>query len=290
VQKTLQEVLETWLTRLQKEVEKSEFMTSLLEKNSLFSFTPPQKIPDVPKKMIPKEAFKGLEAAKNLAQLIDHTLLKADAIDSEFKLLCEEAIEYGFYSVCVNASKLNLVVPLLKDSNVKPIAVIGFPLGCSTSLSKAFETKDAVSKGAQEIDMVLNIGALKSGSFSLVQDDIQAVVEAAKPFPVKVILETAALTDEQKTIACALSKSAGAAFVKTSTGFGKGGATKEDIALMRKVVGENLGVKASGGIRTLSDALTMIEAGANRIGASSSVAIIKELSDPSAKNKSSGGY
>ena len=284
-------MLETWLIKVQKEVEKSEFMTSLLEKNSLFSFTPPQKVPEVSKKTIQKESLKGTNAAQNLARLIDHTLLKAEALDSDFKKLCDEAIEFGFYSVCVNASKLNLVVPLLKNSSVKPIAVVGFPLGCSTTLSKAFEAKDAISKGAQEIDMVLNIGALKSGNYSLVQEDIQAVVEATKPFPVKVILETASLTDEQKTIACALSKSAGAAFVKTSTGFGSGGATKEDITLMRKVVGENLGVKASGGIRTLTDALTMIEAGANRIGASSSVAIVKELANPSLKNNStSGGY
>ncbi|MFZ9594749.1 MAG: deoxyribose-phosphate aldolase [Bdellovibrionia bacterium] len=212
--------------------------------------------------------------SSSLAQLIDHTLLKPDATRAEIEQLCREAMEYGFATVCINPSHLDWAAQLLKGSSVKPIAVVGFPLGASSSSSKAFEAQDAIARGAQEIDMVIHIGALKERNFALVYDDIKKVVEASSPIPVKVILETCQLDQEQKIIACALAKTAGAAYVKTSTGFGKSGATPEDIRLMRRVVGPEMGVKASGGIRTEADALKMIEAGASRIGASASVDIV----------------
>jgi deoxyribose-phosphate aldolase len=210
----------------------------------------------------------------NIASLIDHTLLRPDATESDLIKLCEEARAYQFATVCILSKFIPKAVSLLKGSKVKPITVVAFPMGTASSSAKALETKAAIKDGAQEIDMVLNVGELKAGNYSYVLEDIRAVVETAKPIPVKVILETGALDHEQKVIACALAKIAGAAFVKTSTGFGPGGATVEDIQLMRKIVGKDMLVKASGGIRTFADAQKMIQAGANRIGASSSVAIV----------------
>lgn len=216
----------------------------------------------------------GSKIDKTLAAMIDHTLLKPDATKEQLIKVCEEAKQYNFATVCVNSANIPLVARQLKGSLVKPIAVVGFPLGAASSQSKAFEAREAVRAGALEIDMVINIGALKSRDYRLVYDDIKTVVEASRPHKVKVIIETAQLNDEEKIAACTLAKTAGAAFVKTSTGFGGGGATVEDIALMRRVVGNDMEVKASGGIRTREDAEKMIQAGANRIGASASVAIV----------------
>ena len=201
---------------------------------------------------------------------IDHTLLKADANKEQILSLIDEAKKYEFASVCVNPTWVKTASELLKDSSVKVCTVIGFPLGASTSAVKAFEAKDAIANGADEIDMVINIGALK-----LVEDDIKAVVEASGSKLVKVIIETCLLTDEEKVEACQLAKLAGADFVKTSTGFSTGGATIEDIELMREAVGPIMGVKASGGARTLEAAKAFIKAGATRIGTSSGVAIMK---------------
>ncbi|OEC00476.1 deoxyribose-phosphate aldolase [Lysinibacillus sphaericus] len=214
----------------------------------------------------------------NYASMIDHTLLKADATKEQIEKLCAEAKEFGFASVCVNPTWVKYCSELLQDSNVLVCTVIGFPLGANTTAVKVFEAKDAIANGAQEVDMVINIGALKDQNFELVQADIAAVVEAAKGSAiVKVIIETCLLTEEEKVKACELSVEAGADFVKTSTGFSTGGATAEDIALMRKTVGPELGVKASGGVRSLEDMQKMVEAGATRIGASSGVAIMKGL-------------
>lgn len=208
-----------------------------------------------------------------VAGMIDHTLLKATATPAEIEKLCAEAREYKFKSVCVNPGNVALCKRLLKGSGVLVCTVVGFPLGATTTSAKAAETRDAVADGADEIDMVINIGALKAGEYDKVKHDIEAVVEAAKGRTVKVIFETHLLTEEEKVISCQLSKAGGAHFVKTSTGFSGGGATAEDIALMRKVVGPGFGVKASGGVRTAEDARKMIEAGANRIGASASISI-----------------
>lgn len=211
--------------------------------------------------------------------MIDHTLLKPDAKLEELKILCSEAEKYQFASVCVNPTWVDYASSLLKETDVKVCTVIGFPLGANTPETKAFETKNAVEHGAQEIDMVINIGALKSGNIELVKKDIIAVCSAAKDKAlVKVIIETCLLTDKEKTQACEIAKNAGADYVKTSTGFSTGGATIEDVALMRKAVGQELGVKASGGVRSLDDVKKMIEAGATRIGASSGVAIVQGLS------------
>ena len=215
-----------------------------------------------------------VRTSQDIAPYIDHTLLKPDATRDEVLKLCEEARKYGFATVCVNSVNVGTAARALHGSSTIAIAVVGFPLGAGIPSSKAFETREAVRCGAKEIDMVINIGALKAKDYALVLKDIQMVVDAAKPWPVKVILETSQLDTEQKIIASSLSKAAGAAFVKTSTGFGGGGATAEDIALMRRVVGDDVGVKASGGVRSTEDAMKMIEAGANRIGASASVAII----------------
>jgi deoxyribose-phosphate aldolase len=216
----------------------------------------------------------AIRTSKDIAPYIDHTLLKADATRAEIVKLCDEARRYGFATVCVNSSNVGLASRLLDGSPSKAIAVVGFPLGAGTTSAKVFETREAVREGAAEIDMVINIGQLKARNYGYVECDIREVVQAAKPRPVKVILETAALTRDEKIIGCALSKAAGAAFVKTSTGFGAGGATAEDVALMRQIVGDDVGVKASGGVRTTADAQKMIEAGANRLGASASVAIV----------------
>lgn len=211
---------------------------------------------------------------QNIAKMIDHTVLKAFSTREDVIKVCNEAKEYGFFSVCINPTHIELAKKELEGSNVKVCTVIGFPLGANTSEVKAFETKDAIAKGAHEVDMVINIGALKDKNYDLVYNDIKAVVDAAnKDALVKVIIETCYLTDEEKKIACELSVKAGADYVKTSTGFGTSGSTPEDIKLMRDVVGPTIGVKASGGVRTTEDAIKVIDAGASRIGASASISI-----------------
>jgi len=209
-----------------------------------------------------------------IAPLIDHTLLKANATQEEIGKLCEEARKYSFASVCVNPGYVSLSSKLLAGSPIKVAVVIGFPLGATTTMAKVIEARDAIANGADEIDMVINVGALKSGNYQLVLDDIKAIREATRGKILKVILETAYLTKDEKIKACQLSKEAGADFVKTSTGFGPSGATVEDIQLMRATVGPTMGIKASGGIRTQEDAIKMVAAGATRIGASASVAIV----------------
>ena len=210
-----------------------------------------------------------------LNKYIDHTLLKPDASQEQIETLIEEAKKYDFASVCVNPTWVNFAAQALKATDVKVCTVIGFPLGANTPELKAFETSDAIQNGANEIDMVINIGALKSRNFDLVERDIRAVVEAAKGTLVKVIIETCLLTDDEKVKACQIAQKAGADFVKTSTGFSTGGATVADVALMRKTVGPDMGVKASGGARSYEDALAFIKAGATRIGASSGVVIME---------------
>lgn len=219
-----------------------------------------------------------------LASMIDHTLLKPDATRDDLLKVCAEAKKYSFATVCVNSSNIPLVARELRGTPVKAIAVVGFPLGAATTQAKVFESKEAIKAGAEEIDMVINLGALKSKDYRMVYEDIRQVVEASKPHKTKVIIETSSLNNDEKIIACALSKTAGAAFVKTSTGFAGGGATVEDIALMRRIVGADMEVKASGGIRTKEDAEAMVKAGANRIGASASVAIV------TGKTAKTGGY
>jgi deoxyribose-phosphate aldolase len=210
-----------------------------------------------------------------VASYIDHTLLKPDATQDQYEQLCKEAAEYGFYSVCVNSYWVPLCARILRGKNVKVCSVVGFPLGAMDSRSKGFETRNAVENGAAEIDMVMNVGALKSGDLDAVEKDIRAVARACRSTTVlKVIIETCLLTDDEKVLACEISKKAGAHFVKTSTGFSSGGATAHDIALMRRVVGPSMGIKASGGVRTYEDAKVMIESGATRIGASASVKIV----------------
>ena len=215
---------------------------------------------------------------QNFARMIDHTLLKAEATKEQIEKLCAEAKQFNFASVCVNPTWVKRSSELLQGSDVLVCTVIGFPLGANTPAVKAFEAKDAIANGAKEVDMVINIGALKDKNYEHVQADIEAVVEAAKGSAlVKVIIEACLLTDEEKVKACELAVAAGADYVKTSTGFSTGGATAEDIALMRKTVGPELGVKASGGVRSLEDMKKMVEAGATRIGASSGVAIMNGL-------------
>ena len=218
----------------------------------------------------------GMAFDQDLARKIDHTLLKPDATQKEIKKLCAEAKQYGFASVCVNPSNVTLCSKLLHDSDVKVCTVIGFPLGATSSAAKTFEANQAMQDGAQEVDMVINVGMLKSGEYDFVEDDILSVVSAAHSLGVltKVIIETGLLSDEEKVKACMLAKHAGADFVKTSTGFVQGGATVGDIALMRKVVGPEMGIKASGGVRSQKDALALIASGADRIGASASVKIV----------------
>jgi deoxyribose-phosphate aldolase len=213
----------------------------------------------------------------NLAKMIDHTLLKPDATQEQIAQLCFEARKYGFASVCINPTWVELCAKLLKDSPVKVCTVIGFPLGATSPEVKAFETQVAIDHGASEIDMVINVGALKARDLELVAKDIRDVVTTAhaRGAIVKVIIEAILLTDEEKTIACLLAKEAGADYVKTSTGFASGGATVHDVALMRRVVGPEMGVKAAGGVRTYEDAENMIKAGATRIGASAGVKIIQ---------------
>ena len=222
----------------------------------------------------------GIDAAggveTDLARLIDHTLLKPEATKSEIEKLCAEAKKYNFASVCVNPCYVSLCAKLLHDTPVKVCTVIGFPLGATTTATKAFEAEQALRDGAKELDMVINVGMLKSGEYDYAENDIFAVVTTARRygFLTKVIIETTLLTDDEKIKACLLAKRAGADFVKTSTGFSKGGATVGDVALMRKVVGTAMGVKASGGVRTREEALAMVASGADRIGASASVKIV----------------
>ena len=211
-----------------------------------------------------------------LNKTIDHTILNPDATKVEVIKVIDEARAYDFASVCLEPCWVTLAAERLADSEVKVCTVIGFPLGANTKTVKAFEAKEAVENGADEVDMVLNIGALKSGEYDLVLEDMKAVREAAKDAVVKVILETCLLTDEEKKKACALAKEAGMDFVKTSTGFSTAGATTEDVKLMREAVGDAMGVKASGGIRDRETAEAMIAAGASRIGASKSIAIVGE--------------
>jgi deoxyribose-phosphate aldolase len=215
---------------------------------------------------------------RHLASMIDHTLLKPEATRAQVEQLCDEAKQHGFASVCVNPTHVRLCAQRLKGSPVKVCTVVGFPLGATLPEVKAFETQQALEAGATEIDMVINIGALKSQDNDLVARDMAVVVHAAHAAHalVKVIIEAALLTDDEKITACRLAQSAGADFVKTSTGFGPGGATVEDVALMRRVVGSTMGIKAAGGIRTLADAQKMIAAGATRIGASASVKMMAE--------------
>jgi deoxyribose-phosphate aldolase len=215
-----------------------------------------------------------MEVHMNLAKYIDHTILKPDTTKAQVKTICDEAKKYQFASVCVNQYNTAFVKNELKDSDVKVCTVVGFPLGAVTKDVKAFETKQAIADGADEIDMVINIGALKDGLEDEVYEDIKAVVEAAAGATVKVIIETCLLTDEQKETACKLAVKAKADFVKTSTGFSNGGATVEDVRLMKEAVEGQAKVKASGGVRDYEDAMAVIEAGADRIGASSGVAIM----------------
>jgi deoxyribose-phosphate aldolase len=217
-------------------------------------------------------------AAREVARYIDHTLLKPDATRDEILKLCEEGVRYGFASVCINPTWVREAACALRGSGVKVCTVIGFPLGAGTTDTKAYEARRAIFDGATELDMVINIGALKSGDHDLVSDDIRRVVEVAHEvgYICKVIIETALLTDDEKVNACLLAKHSGADFVKTSTGFSKGGATVADIALMRRAVGGEMGVKASGGVRDLQQAQEMIRAGATRIGASVGVKIVQE--------------
>lgn len=231
------------------------------------------------------------EVPADLARYIDHTLLKHDATRDEVQKLCAEARKHNFATVCVNLANVRMAATLLQGCPVRVCAVVGFPLGATTGAAKAFETREAVRNGASEIDMVINVGALKNRDYRTVLDDITRVVEAAGQCAVKVILETSSLSDHEKVIACALSKTAGAAFVKTSTGFGAGGATAGDVALMKAVVGDEMEVKASGGVRTIDDALAMIKAGATRIGASASVSIVtgKPAESGAAKKTGVGG-
>ncbi len=215
--------------------------------------------------------------SQELARFIDHTLLKPEAVESQFDQLCKEALQYNFYSVCVNSGWVSYVAKKLRGTNVKVCSVIGFPLGEMETRSKAFEARNAIDHGAHELDMVISIGALKSGDLKYVEDDIRAVKRACRSTTVlKVILETSLLNEQEKVVACEICKKVGVDFVKTSTGFVSGGATVADIELMRRVVGPNMGVKASGGIKDFKSAVALIKAGANRLGAGSSVAIISD--------------
>lgn len=211
-----------------------------------------------------------------LSKFIDHTVLKAETSEKAVEKVCKEALDYKFASVCINPCNVKLASKLLEGSEVKVCTVIGFPLGANTSKVKAFETEDAIANGAHEVDMVINIGKLKDKDYDYVREDIKAVVNAAKGKALtKVIIETCLLTDEEKVKACELAKEAGADFVKTSTGFSTGGATPDDIKLMRETVGPEMGVKASGGVRNIDDAEAVIKNGATRIGASSSIDIVE---------------
>jgi deoxyribose-phosphate aldolase len=231
-------------------------------------------------------------SARDWASLIDHTLLKPDASETEIRKLCDEAAQYHFASVCVNPTWVRVSACNLQGSGVPVCTVIGFPLGATLPDVKAYEARRAIMDGAREVDMVINVGALKSGDDCLVEHDIRSVVEVAHEYDVtcKVIIETALLSDDEKVRACQAAKNAGADFVKTSTGFSKGGATVADIALMRRVVGPGLGVKASGGVKNIDDARAMVEAGATRIGASVGVKIAQEAAGVKSNGRSPAGY
>ena len=238
-------------------------------------------IRQVTQEVCSKYAGDGVQAggaemsAGSLAKYIDHTILKPEASLEDVRKICEEAKKYQFASVCVNPGYIRFVAENLAGSGVTPCCVVGFPLGACTAEAKAYEASDAAANGAKEVDMVINVGAIKSGDWQTVKRDIEAVVGAvAGRAIVKVIIETCLLTDEEKVRACAVAKLAGAHFVKTSTGFSKGGATVEDVKLMRETVGEEMGVKASGGVKTYEDAVAMIKAGASRLGTSSGAAIV----------------
>ncbi|MBK7629485.1 MAG: deoxyribose-phosphate aldolase [Ignavibacteriales bacterium] len=215
-------------------------------------------------------------STKEIAGMIDHTLLKPDATSLEIEQLCDEAMQYNFASVCVNPSYVSKCFEMIKSSNVKVCTVIGFPLGATTTQSKVLEAEEAIKNGAEELDLVINIGKLKDKDYNYVYNDIKSIADLSKKHlcSSKVIFETCLISDEEKIVACLLSKEAGADFVKTSTGFSKGGATIHDVALMKFVVGDKLQVKASGGIRSYEDAIEMINAGATRLGASAGVKII----------------
>ena len=230
--------------------------------------------------------------AHDWASLIDHTLLKPEASEADIRKLCKEAAEFGFASVCVNPSWVKRAAEFLKGTGVPVCTVIGFPLGATLSDVKAYEARRSIFNGAREVDMVINVGALKSGDDCLVEDDIRAVADAAHENHVlcKVIIETALLTDDEKVRACLAAKNAGADFVKTSTGFAKGGATVADIALMRRTVGSELGVKASGGVKSMADARAMVEAGATRIGASVGVKIAQEAAGVKSNGRGAVAY
>jgi deoxyribose-phosphate aldolase len=238
----------------------------------------------------------GLQAsgppAGSVAGLIDHTLLKPDATQAEIETLCREAAEYRFATVCINPVWVPLGARMLRGTGVGVCTVVGFPLGATTADVKAYETRRVIFDGAGEVDMVINVGALKSGDVRTVQKDIEAVVDACRPCGVtsKVIIEAALLTDEEKITACTLAKAAGADFVKTSTGFARGGATAADVALMRRVVGASMGVKAAGGVRDLTGAQAMVDAGATRIGASAGVRIVQESAGAAPAAAGGGGY
>jgi len=231
----------------------------------------PDKKPGDPVPAAPMHKMSSAE----LAGYIDHTLLKPEAVVAQFEKLCDEAVRYKFKSVCVNSSWVPFVAKRLRGTGVKICSVIGFPLGEMDTRSKAFEARNAISNGAEELDMVINVGALKSGNLKLVEEDIRAITRACRKTTIlKVILETGLLTDAEKIIACEISKKAGADFVKTSTGFSGTGATVHDIALMRRIVGPAMGVKASGGIRNFDQAVALINAGATRLGCGASVDVI----------------
>jgi deoxyribose-phosphate aldolase len=229
---------------------------------------------------------------RDIARAIDHTLLKADATRAQIEKLCEEAREHGFATVCVNPAWVRVCADRLRGSEARVCTVVGFPLGATTPEVKAFEASRVVADGACEVDMVINVGALKSNDHRLVERDIAAVVAASHSGGalVKVIIEAALLTDDEKVKACVLSQAAGADFVKTSTGFGPGGATAEDVALMRRVVGREMGVKAAGGVKDLKSAQQMIEAGADRIGASVGVKIVQESQGKTSAAGGPAGY
>jgi deoxyribose-phosphate aldolase len=258
------------------EIVTREVLSALAERADLLSN--PQKLRQVVANGADRVSFHGdaEDVPVDLAKYIDHTLLKPDATQEEIDTMCDEAMEYGFASVCINPTWVKRAAEKLRGSDVVVCTVIGFPLGANPAEIKAMEARRALREGAREVDMVINVGALKSGQHEFVRQDIEKVVDAAHEGGAiaKVILETALLTDEEKVIASALSKQAKADFVKTSTGFGGGGATVYDVALMRETVGPDMGVKASGGVRTLEDAEDMIAAGATRIGASAGVQIL----------------
>lgn len=258
------------------EVVTREVLTALAERSDICAN--PEKLRQVVANGADRVSFHGdaEDVPLDLAKYIDHTLLRPDATATEIDQMCDEAIEYGFASVCINPTWVKRAAERLRGSDVKVCTVIGFPLGATPPEIKAMEARRALRDGAREVDMVINVGALKSGDHDLVERDIAKVVDAAHETGAiaKVILETALLTDEEKVIASALSRKARADFVKTSTGFGGGGATVYDVALMRETVGPKMGVKASGGVRTLEDAEDMIAAGATRIGASAGVQIV----------------